>query len=82
MGQNGSVDKEPKIVENFLRIMASIDSIREKEVIFAKSCVKWGAAPFGYPHNKQALCHPAGSIAPFVVSSPFHGLRVVPCKLT
>ena len=23
-----------------------------------------------------------GSIAPFVVSSPFHGLRVVPCKLT
>ncbi|MGO5323067.1 hypothetical protein ACTQZF_03465 [Collinsella sp. LCP19S3_H3] len=26
--------------------------------------------------------HPAGSIAPFVVSSPFHGLRVVPCKLT
>ena len=22
----------------------------------------------------------AGSIAPFVVSSPFHGLRVVPCK--
>ena len=25
---------------------------------------------------------PAGGIAPFVVSSPFHGLRVVPCKLT
>ena len=24
----------------------------------------------------------AGSIAPFVVSSPFHGLRVVSCKLT
>ena len=23
----------------------------------------------------------AGSIAPFVVSSPFRGLRVVPCKL-
>ena len=22
----------------------------------AKSCAKWGTAPFGYPHNKQALC--------------------------
>ena len=24
----------------------------------------------------------AGEVAPFVVSSPFHGLRVVSCKLT
>ena len=32
--------------------------------------------------EQTGAMHPAGSIAPFVVSSPFHGLRVVPCKLT
>ena len=37
--------------------------------------------PLETPATTGAM-HPAGSIAPFVVSSPFHGLRVVPCKLT
>ena len=32
--------------------------------------------------NKRRYAALSGSIPPFVVSSPFHGLRVVPCKLT
>jgi len=41
-----------------------------------------GASPLGNPNNKWRYAPGEGSIPPFVVSSPFHGLRVVPCKLT
>ena len=41
-----------------------------------------GRCPLWKPPQQTGAMHPAGSIAPFVVSSPFHGLRVVPCKLT
>ena len=34
------------------------------------------------PNNKQELCTVKSRIAPFIVSSPFLGLRVVPCKPT
>ena len=37
-----------------------------------QSRVPKGASPFGNPNNKTAICSPfAGSISPFVVSSPF-----------
>lgn len=49
---------------------------------FALQSYVLGRALFGYTLNKQALCRPAGSMALFAVSSPFHGLRAVPCKLT
>ena len=45
----------------------------------AKSCAK-GGTPLGQQNRRYAAL--SGSIPPFVVSSPFHGLRVVPCKLT
>ena len=39
--------------------------------------------PFGNPRQQnRRYAALSGSIPPFVVSSPFHGLRVVPCKLT
>ena len=39
--------------------------------------------PFGNPgQQNRRYAALSGSIPPFVVSSPFHGLRVVPCKLT
>ncbi len=42
-----------------------------------------GVAPFGNPRQQnRRYAALSGSIPPFVVSSPFHGLRVVPCKLT
>ena len=48
----------------------------------AKSCAK-GGTPFGNPgQQNRRYAALSGSIPPFVVSSPFHGLRVVPCKLT
>ena len=47
----------------------------------AKSCAK-GGTPLETPDNKRRYAALSGSIPPFVVSSPFHSLRVVPCKLT
>ena len=42
-----------------------------------------GASPFGFPRQQnRRYAALSGSIPPFVVSSPFHGLRVVSCKLT
>ena len=47
----------------------------------AKSCAK-GGTPLKPRTTKQAVCCPLREHTAFVVSSPFHGLRVVPCKLT
>ena len=53
-------------------------------------CIKSGQQPTGYRPEKlyifllsswRGAVH-SRDIPPFVVSSPFHGLRVVPCKLT
>jgi len=42
-----------------------------------------GASPFGNPRQQnRRYATLSGSIPPLVVSSPFHGLRVVPYKLT
>jgi len=41
-----------------------------------------GLRPLWIPPQQNGAMPLAGSIAPFVVSSPFHGLRVVSCKLT
>lgn len=50
---------------------------------FASKVVCQGASPFGNPRQQnRRYATLSGSIPPFVVSSPFHGLRVVPCKLT
>ena len=50
---------------------------------FASKVVCQGAIPFGNPgQQNRRYAALSGSIPPFVVSSPFHGLRVVPCKLT
>ena len=50
---------------------------------FASKVVCQGASPFGNPgQQNRRYAALSGSIPPFVVSSPFHGLRVVPCKLT
>ena len=50
---------------------------------FASKVVCQGASPFGNPRQQnRRYAALSGSIPPFVVSSPFHGLRVVPCKLT
>ena len=50
---------------------------------FASKVVCQGASPFGNPgQQNRRYAGLSGSIPPFVVSSPFHGLRVVPCKLT
>ena len=53
---------------------------------FASKVVCQGASPFGNPgqQNRLNTSHfPVLDVQPlFVVSSPFHGLRVVPCKLT
>ncbi len=49
---------------------------------FASKVVCQKGHPFenhGQQNRRYAL---SGSIPPSVVSSPFHGLRVVPCKLT
>jgi len=40
-----------------------------------------GRCPLWIPPQQTGAMPLAGSIAPFVVSSPFRGLRVVPCKL-
>jgi len=56
--------------------------VPEKRQVVDFSFIYEETKDYGFPHNKTALCHPAGSIAPFVVSSPFHDLRVVSCKLT
>ena len=53
---------------------------------FASKVVCQGASPFGNPgqQNRLNISHFPGAwySACFVVSSPFLGLRVVPCKLT
>ena len=41
-----------------------------------------GLCPLWIPPQQNGAMSLAGSIAPFVVSSPFHGLCVVSCKLT
>ena len=41
-----------------------------------------GRCPLWIPPQQNGAMPHDRSIAPFVVSSPFHGLRVVPCKLT
>ena len=41
-----------------------------------------GLCPLWIPPQQNGAMPLAGSITPFVVSSPFHGLRVVSCKLT
>ena len=50
--------------------------------LLRKVVCQMGRCPLWKPPQQTGAMHPAGSIAPFVVSSPFHGLRVVPCKLT
>ena len=50
---------------------------------FACKVVCQGASPFGNPRQQnRRYATLSGSIPPLVVSSPFHGLRVVPCKPT
>ena len=50
---------------------------------FASKVVCQRGHPFGNPgQQNRRYAALSGSIPPFVVSSPFHGLRVVPCKLT
>ena len=50
---------------------------------FASKVVCHRGHPFGNPgQQNRRYAALSGSIPPFVVSSPFHGLRVVPCKLT
>ena len=50
---------------------------------FASKVVCQRGHPFGNPRQQnRRYAALSGSIPPFVVSSPFHGLRVVPCKLT
>lgn len=49
---------------------------------FASKVVCQGASPFGNPgQQNRRYAALSGSIPPFVVSSPFHGLRVVPSLL-
>lgn len=43
---------------------------------------KGALPPLDSPTTNGAMLPLPGRIAPFVVSSPFHGLRVVSCKLT
>ena len=49
--------------------------------LLRKVVCQMGRCPLWKPPQQTGAMHPAGSIAPVVVSSPFHGLRVVPCKL-
>ena len=50
---------------------------------FASKVVCQRGHPFGNPgQQNRRYAALSGSIPPFVVSSPIHGLRVVPCKLT
>ena len=46
-----------------------------------KVVCQMGRCPLWIPPQQTGAMPLAGSIAPFVVSSPFRGLRVVPCKL-
>lgn len=50
--------------------------------LLGKVVCQMGRCPLWIPPQQTGAMPLAGSIAPFVVSSPFHGLRVVPCKLT
>ena len=50
--------------------------------LLRKVVCQMGRCPLWIPPQQTGAMPLAGSIAPFVVSSPFHGLRVVPCKLT
>ena len=50
--------------------------------LLRKVVCQMGRCPLWIPPQQTGAMPLAGSIAPFVVSSPFHNLRVVPCKLT
>ena len=50
--------------------------------LLRKVVCQMGRYPLWIPPQQTGAMPLARSIAPFVVSSPFHGLRVVPCKLT
>ena len=50
--------------------------------LLRKVVCQMGRCPLWIPPQQTGAMPLAGSIAPFVVSSPFHGLRVVPCILT
>lgn len=65
-----------------LILLISRDS-RYNTLHFASKVVCQRGHPFGNPgQQNRRYAALSGSIPPFVVSSPFHGLRVVPCKLT
>lgn len=67
--------------DNF--IFATTPAERITHYTLRRKVVCQGASPFGnLRQQNRRYAALSGSIPPFVVSSPFLGLRVVPCKLT